>query len=265
MLYHKIFSHPTSSEWVVLIHGAGGSSSIWFKQLREYIAHFNVLLLDLRGHGKSKDVFTNRNYSFQDVSRDVLELMQHLQLRQAHFVGISLGTLIIRTIAELDTDKVKTMILGGAITRLDVRSRFLVWLADVAKPFIPFIWIYKICAYILMPRRRNSESRSMFIAEAKKLRQGEFLRWFTLTASLNPLLKYFQEKDLAIPTLYLMGDEDYMFLPQVRNLVKLHRHSVLEVIDNCGHVCNVEQPELFNQLSVGFIKQWSGQPGPLLA
>ncbi len=258
MLYHKIFSHESSQEWVVLIHGAGGSSSIWFKQLREYIAHFNVLLLDLRGHGKSKDVFTNRQYSFQDVSRDVIELMQHLEIRQAHFVGVSLGTLIIRTIAELDIGKVKSMILGGAITRLDIKSRFLVWLADMANPIIPFIWIYKICAYILMPRRRNTESRTMFIEEAKKLRQTEFLRWFTLTASLNPLLKYFQEKDLPIPTLYLMGDEDYMFLPQVRNLVKLHKYSVLEVIDNCGHVCNVEQPDIFNQLSVNFIKSKSG-------
>ncbi|MCU0450468.1 MAG: alpha/beta hydrolase [Bernardetiaceae bacterium] len=255
MLYHKIFSHSTSSEWVVLIHGAGGSSSIWFKQLRDYIAHFNVLLLDLRGHGKSSEVFTDRRYSFNDVSRDVVDLLNHLHVRQAHFVGISLGTLIIRTIAELDADKVKTMILGGAITRMDLRSRVLLWLAKVSKPIIPFIWIYQICAHILMPTRRNRESRSLFISDALKMRQSEFLRWFTLTASLNPLLRYFREKDLGLPTLYLMGDEDYMFLPQVRNLVKFHKNALLHVIDNCGHVCNVEQPEEFNRHSVAFIYQ----------
>jgi pimeloyl-ACP methyl ester carboxylesterase len=36
------------------VHGAGGSSSIWFKQIRDFQKQYNVLLLDLRGHGESK-------------------------------------------------------------------------------------------------------------------------------------------------------------------------------------------------------------------
>ena len=50
MLYHKTFELGPERDWVVFVHGAGGSSSIWFKQLRAYREHFNVLLLDLRGH-----------------------------------------------------------------------------------------------------------------------------------------------------------------------------------------------------------------------
>ncbi len=50
MLYHKTFELGPDRDWVVFVHGAGGSSSIWFKQLRAYREHFNVLLLDLRGH-----------------------------------------------------------------------------------------------------------------------------------------------------------------------------------------------------------------------
>ncbi|EKO3899275.1 alpha/beta hydrolase, partial [Vibrio metschnikovii] len=33
LLFHKVYRHPTSREWVVFVHGAGGSSSIWFKQI----------------------------------------------------------------------------------------------------------------------------------------------------------------------------------------------------------------------------------------
>ncbi|MCF9489912.1 alpha/beta fold hydrolase, partial [Vibrio parahaemolyticus] len=51
LLFHKTFVHPTSQEWVVFVHGAGGSSSIWFKQIKAYKQHFNLLLIDLRGHG----------------------------------------------------------------------------------------------------------------------------------------------------------------------------------------------------------------------
>ena len=40
-------------DWVVFVHGAGGSSSIWYKQVRDFREHFNVLLIDLRGHPAS--------------------------------------------------------------------------------------------------------------------------------------------------------------------------------------------------------------------
>ena len=36
MLYHKTFELGPDRDWVVFVHGAGGSSSIWFKQLRAY-------------------------------------------------------------------------------------------------------------------------------------------------------------------------------------------------------------------------------------
>jgi len=255
MLYYKTYTQTESQEWVVLVHGAGGSSTIWFKQLKDYSAHFNVLLVDLRGHGKSKDVFWQKEYSFEEVSKDVVEVLNHLNIKSAHFIGVSLGSIVIRSIAELDKSKIKTMILGGAITRLNIRSRFLMKTATWIKKFVPFIWIYTLFAHILMPRRRHRESRTFFIKEAKNLRQSEFLRWFTLTAEVNPLLRYFKETDIPVPTLYIMGDEDYMFLPQVKRLVKEHKFSVLEVLENCGHVCNVEQPEIFNQLSIDFIKK----------
>ena len=56
MLYHKTFELGPDRDWVVFVHGAGGSSSIWFKQQRAYREHFNELLLDLRGHGQSNQL-----------------------------------------------------------------------------------------------------------------------------------------------------------------------------------------------------------------
>jgi len=48
LLYHKIYQHPSSQEWVVFVHGAGGSSSVWHKQIKAYKEHFNIVLVDLR-------------------------------------------------------------------------------------------------------------------------------------------------------------------------------------------------------------------------
>ncbi len=53
LISYTIYKNENANQWVTFVHGAGGSSSIWFKQIREFQKHFNVLLLDLRGHGDS--------------------------------------------------------------------------------------------------------------------------------------------------------------------------------------------------------------------
>lgn len=260
LLFHKVYPHPTSKEWVVFIHGAGGSSSIWFKQIKDYKQHFNLLLVDLRGHGKShqllKELLAQR-YTFKSVTQDVLCVLDHLKIHSAHFVGMSLGTIIVRNVAELASERVRSMVLGGAVTRLNIRSQVLVKLGHISKHIIPYMWLYRLFAYIVMPQPSQKESRHLFVREAQKLCQQEFKRWFTLTADVNPLMRYFKERELSIPTLYVMGAGDYMFLRPVREMVAAHRQSALVEIPDCGHVCNIEQPRLFNQVSIDFIHQQS--------
>jgi pimeloyl-ACP methyl ester carboxylesterase len=258
VLHHKTYFLGEDRDWVVLVHGAGGSSSIWFRQLRPYRTHFNVLLLDLRGHGASAAMAEERAgdepYTFETVSREVLDVLDHVGIERAHFVGISLGCLIIRTIAEVAPERVESMVLGGAIARLNLRSRALVVIGNAVKRFIPFMWLYRLYAWILLPRAGHRESRMIFIREAQKVARNEFLRWFRLTMELTTILRVFETRDPGIPTLYLMGDEDHMFLPTVRRIVTQHRHAVLHVIERCGHVCNIEKPEPFNQHSIAFMR-----------
>ncbi|MFN1582167.1 alpha/beta fold hydrolase [Vibrio rotiferianus] len=260
LLFHKTYLHPTSNEWVVFVHGAGGSSSIWFKQLKAYKEHFNLVLIDLRGHGKSnqliKELMTSR-YTFTEVTQDILKVLDYLKIQSAHFVGMSLGTIIVRNLAELASERVRSMVLGGAVTRLNTRSQILVKLGNLGKHILPYMWLYKLFAYIVMPQKNQRESRHLFIREAKKLCQKEFKRWFILAADVNPLMKYFKDRELPIPTLYLMGDRDYMFIKPVKEMVAVHKQSVLREIPDCGHVCNVERPDDFNQHSIEFIKQQS--------
>lgn len=261
MLHYKTYALDPSRDWVVLVHGAGGSSSIWFRQLRAYRQEFNVLLVDLRGHGESARLEDGREkevYTFDVVSREVIEVLDDVGIEAAHFVGVSLGCLIIRTIAEIAPHRVRSMVLGGAILRLNMSSRVLVTLGNWLKAVVPFMWLYKIYAWIIMPRARHRESRMIFIREAQKLARQEFLRWFRLTMELPAVARLFEERDTGIPTLYLMGEEDHMFLPAARRIAAQHPNSILQVLQKCGHVCNIDRPRLFNRFSIDFMRNATG-------
>ncbi|MBT8314440.1 MAG: alpha/beta hydrolase, partial [Maribacter sp.] len=112
MLNYNTYLHQESKTWVTFVHGAGGSSSIWYKQLREFKKHFNVLLLDLRGHGDSKpslkDAF-NDKYTFDSITDDIVEVVDYLEIEKSHFIGISLGTILIRNLAEKHPHRVESM------------------------------------------------------------------------------------------------------------------------------------------------------------
>ena len=243
---------------VTFINGAGGSSSIWFKQIKSFSRFFNLLLIDLRGHGKSKNHLldlSNSIYTFDAISDEILEVLDHEKIASSHFMGISLGTILIRTIAEKSPERVNSLIMGGAILKFNFKSRLLMRFGNATKSILPYMWLYKILAFIIMPKRNHKESRLLFIREAKKLYQKEFIRWFKLTSEVIPLLKVFRQKQIKVPTLYVMGAQDYMFLPSVKKVVEHQQLSQLQVIPNCGHVVNIERPQQFNQLSLHFLQR----------
>ena len=256
MLHYTKYVHKSSNEWVTFVHGAGGSSTIWYKQLRDFKKHFNILLLDLRGHGDSKpnlkDAF-NDKYTFDSITEDIVEVIDYENIKKSHFIGISLGTILIRNLAEKHPSRVASMVMGGAIMKLNLRSQVLMRLGVIFKSIVPYIWLYKFFAFVIMPNKNHRESRSLFVREAKKLYQKEFIRWFKLTSEINPLLRFFRTVDIKIPTLYVMGSEDYLFLPSIEKVVKKHDMSKLAVVANCGHVVNVEQPVVFNDKVISYL------------
>ena len=259
MINYTIYENKNSSQWVTFVHGAGGSSSIWYKQIRDFKKEFNVLLLDLRGHGHSKPSLKeafNQKYTFSSIANDILEVLDYLKIQKSHFIGISLGTILIRQLAEMHPQRVQSMILGGAILKMNFRSQILMRFGTIFKYILPYLVLYRLFAFVIMPKKNHKQSRLLFINEAKKLYQKEFIKWFKLTAEINPILKWFRQVELDIPTFYIMGEEDYMFLPSVKKVVEKHfKSSQLFVIEQCGHVVNVEQPLVFNQKVIRFIHQ----------
>lgn len=148
-----------------------------------------------------------------------MDVLDHLHVGKTHFVGISLGTIIIRQLAEDYPTRFKSMVMGGAVMKMNYQGQVLMTAGNLFKNILPYLLLYRIFAFAIMPKSTQKESRNLFINEAKKLYQKEFIKWFKLTAEVNPLLRWFREVELNIPTLYIMDPEDHMFLPTVKKVV----------------------------------------------
>ncbi|WP_409253998.1 alpha/beta fold hydrolase [Bacillus sp. SCS-153A] len=263
MLHFKTYRKDHHSPWVTFIHGAGGSSSIWFKQVKEYRKEFNILLIDLRGHGSSKATW-KKGDSFVDVAEEVIDVLDHLNIQTSHFIGISLGTIVVQTLAGKHPERLSSMILAGAVIQLNLRTKFLLAIGNAFKFILPYMWLYKLFAWIIMPKPRHMESRYTFVKQAKKMCQKEFIRWFGLTKSINPYLRNLQIDSKGIPTLFVMGEEDHLFLTPVKQLVKKQQELDLQLIENSGHVCNIDQPEKFNSITLKYLKKLHAVPASIL-
>jgi pimeloyl-ACP methyl ester carboxylesterase len=75
---------------VVLIHGGNLDRRMWDDQFQTFARHFQVIRYDVRTYGLS-DMPTK---PYSDV-QDLASLLQHLHIKKAHLVGLSLGGRII--------------------------------------------------------------------------------------------------------------------------------------------------------------------------
>ena len=137
MLKFKTHINNKSKEWITFIHGFGGSSNIWHKQIRDLHKHYNLLFVDLRGHGKSKGIHLDYDFNLSTVCEDVIKVLEFLKIKSSHFVGISFGSVLILKLIETHKKYINKSILSGAITSFNHVSRFLLFCLNLFKNVLP--------------------------------------------------------------------------------------------------------------------------------
>src|SRR5438045_8877346 len=78
-----------SGEPVLLIHGLGSSTRDWDRQIPELAEEFQVIVFDVRGHGRSSK--PKQRYSVKLFADDTTALIRHLGVGTVDVVGISMG------------------------------------------------------------------------------------------------------------------------------------------------------------------------------
>lgn len=99
---------------MVVLHGFGGGQDMWrmFGTVDALAKDFQVITLDVRGHGRSEKPHETERYGLEMVE-DVVRLLDHLDLEQAHVVGYSMGGMLALKLATLHPDRVTSVVLGG--------------------------------------------------------------------------------------------------------------------------------------------------------
>jgi pimeloyl-ACP methyl ester carboxylesterase len=249
MLNYRIIPHSRSSEWILLLHGLGGSWKTWYKQLPELNAEYNLLLPDLYGHGRTREVLPQ--YTFPDLAVALVQVLDHLRLQRVHVMGISLGSVVACALGLEHGHRLKSMILGGAVQNMDFKTELLLSSAKYLKHCVPYMWLYRFFAWIIMPGPAQLKSRKVFSREAVNLGGSEFKKWHSLLLQFPELCRDFRNTELCrIPKLFISGEQDYLFLPHVRDHVARDPNSELHVIPGCGHVCNIQAPREFNRIAL---------------
>lgn len=250
MLNYELHNN-NKEENIVFIHGFGGSTKTWKRQIQFFSEKFNVLLIDLPGHGNSvKEKAITPEY----VSRKIKEVLDFLNIKKAQFVGLSLGSLVVAHFAIENPEYVKSIIFGGAAIKVDGIYKFLVHLINIIKGILPHYFLFKLFASIMLPKKNHEKSRNIFIREGKKMNRKDFISWvdyISETAHANKLLN--DLKKLDIKMIFISGDEDGCFLNGTRKAAR-EVGAKLNLIHHCGHVCTIEKAEEFNQMAFKFLK-----------
>ena len=257
MLHYKTIKGPSNdSPWIVMIHGAGGSCEVWYRQVAEFRRYYNLLLVDLMGHGGSMKQELTKGYNFEVAARQVIEVADHIGISKAHYMGLSLGSIIVRFIAEGFPGRVDSMVLAGAVTQLNWETRSLLWLADLGKYIVPYRILKWLIAKAIIPQSRYGRSMKIFLENAKKVSFDNFLKWLLLGNRLNDRMSLLFGREIPIPTLYVMGADDYLFLEQAQWAM---RHSggyaQIAIVPNAGHVCNIDNRNYFNSISLEWLQR----------
>ena len=116
---------------LVLLHSAMGHSGRFFSMVPPFLDNYRVVRMDLRGHGQSEVPSESPPLSMERLIKDAVELLDHLGIMSAHFLGNSAGGYIAQRLAITAPERVCSLLLFGSAPGLK-HTNALSWLSRIA-------------------------------------------------------------------------------------------------------------------------------------
>lgn len=111
-LHHRV-DGPEGAPVVVLVHAIGTSMQMWALQVPALSGDYRVISVDLRGHGRSPA--PPGPYAMGELARDVIAVLDRLDIERASVCGLSLGGMVALTMAAIVPDRLDRLVAACVI------------------------------------------------------------------------------------------------------------------------------------------------------
>jgi 3-oxoadipate enol-lactonase len=256
---------------VLFVHEFSGDHRSWEAQMRELGKRYHCIAYAARGYTPS-DVPADKNaYTYQHVMRDCVAVLDHLKIDRAHIVGLSMGGYTALQVALNHPARVRSMVLAGTGSGSErwFTEQFHKNSQDVALVFEREGSAAVAKTYGNGPSRvpfANKDPRGFAefcknLAEHNAQGSANTSRGFQ---GGRPSIYNFESgiRALKIPTLIVVGDEDDRCIEPSLFLKQTIAASGLFMFPKTGHLVNLEEPDLFNQMVGDFLARVDGGRWP---
>ena len=228
---------------LVLLHGIGSNSRSWREQLAVLSSDFKVIAWDAPGYGRSSDPEGKPSMAF--YAGRLNGLLDELGLDRVHLLGHSAGGVVAQEFYRLYPDRVSRLILAdttfrGSKDKLEERLQMIRTMtpSELALERAP-----KLLSQSAPPELFEE---TVSIMSEVRAAGYEFVAIALAGCDTREVLR-----NLRVPALLIWGEEDQI-TPMWKDLPEGAR---LAVIPFAGHLCYAEQPELFNTIVRGFLRE----------
>jgi pimeloyl-ACP methyl ester carboxylesterase len=229
---------------IIFIHGATATRKMWRPQLAALSSEFRVIAIDLPGHG----VLLNKPFRLEEAVQEVAAAIDKETRGQAILVGLSLGGYVAMAFAHRYPEKTKGLILSGCSVN------YPLWMSLAAKVNSEFlIRVYGERAFVMMlemtfhwmfPRVTMSQISAGFHPNA----------WGDAVLEIGR--RNFRSRLRSFPgsVMVLNGEYDTLNRTSERAFAAATRNGRLQIIRKAGHICNLDQPEVFTKAVRNFAR-----------
>ncbi|MFJ6084900.1 alpha/beta hydrolase [Streptomyces sp. NPDC092369] len=219
---------------LVFVHGWTADRHRWDHQFTHFAGRRRVVRLDLRGHGESTGAGVK---TVGEVARDVLALLDHLEIDRCVLIGHSMGGMIAQTIALDHPERVERLVLVDSISRMTYsRGRGLLMGASTLLPFKVFVAVNIQRAFA--PGYPREEIRT-YIAASEATPKEVVMTLYGAMRAFDVLDRL---GEIQAPTLIVHGFHDIQLpLQQMLRTAKGIPDALVRIID-AGHELPVEKP-----------------------
>jgi pimeloyl-ACP methyl ester carboxylesterase len=238
-------------ETLLLIQGFAGGSNGWYRQVPVFRKHFQVVIFDARGIGNS-DV-SAEPYTVPVMEKDVIGLLDHLNISQAHVLGLSLGGLVAQSVAINHPERVARLILASTLPGTSPDYTAPEIKQTIGKTLVN-LDVNQTMESILS-LAFNSKMYRFFI---KCLARPRFASYYGKYFKQMESVGYYNTLDylhlIKSPTLVITGSNDRIVSPANSDLLASRIPGArLIVIKGGSHALFIEMSGRFNKEILGFL------------